>query len=67
MAFATWLMGHVMLALHLRSEREPLLRLGILSNRVMIAWAAATTVVLLLATAAPAIRSMFKVTSPKRA
>ena len=40
-AFITWQFGHVALAFHLRSEREPLTRLGLATNRVMLAWAAA--------------------------
>ncbi len=41
-AFVTWLLGHVLLAQHLRTERQPLLRLGLFSNRLMLAWLAAT-------------------------
>lgn len=41
-AFVTWLLGHVFLALNLRSEREPLSRLGVFSNRLMIVWILAT-------------------------
>ncbi|MCW4024619.1 MAG: cation-transporting P-type ATPase [Candidatus Bathyarchaeota archaeon] len=49
-AFATWMLGHILLALNLRSEREPLVKLGFLSNRVMVAWALVVIVVLLLGT-----------------
>ena len=63
MAFAAWLLGHVMLALNLRSEREPLVRLGLGSNRLMIVWGVATVGVLLVATAIPGVRSAFKVTA----
>ncbi len=41
-AFVTWLVGHVLLAFNLRTEREPVLRLGLFSNRVMLWWAGAT-------------------------
>ena len=63
MAFATWLLGHVFLALNLRSEREPLVRLGISSNWVMVGWAVATLALLLVATLVPGARHLIKVTS----
>jgi Ca2+-transporting ATPase len=62
MAFAAWLVGHVLLALNLRSEREPIVRLGLFSNRLMIAWAAATLALLLVATNVAGARNLFKVT-----
>src|SRR6266487_1254002 len=37
-AFVSWMLGHVFLAINLRSEREPLFRLGFFSNRLMILW-----------------------------
>jgi len=61
MAFATWLLGHVFLALNLRSEREPLVRLGYFSNRLMVIWAAATFALLLFATLVPGVQGFFKV------
>ncbi len=63
MAFAAWLLGHVMLAFNLRSEREPLVHLGLRSNRLMIVWGAATVAVLLVATAVAGARTAFKVTA----
>jgi Ca2+-transporting ATPase len=63
MAFATWLLGHVFLALNLRSEREPLVRAGFFTNWVMVAWAMATVSLLLVATLVPAARQLIKVTS----
>lgn len=38
-AFATWVFGQVFLALNLRSDSTPLLKQGILTNRVMLMWA----------------------------
>jgi P-type Ca2+ transporter type 2C len=37
-AFATWMLGHIFLALNFRSEKEPLAKLGVLSNKVMVLW-----------------------------
>lgn len=58
-AFVTWQFGHVVLAFHLRSEREPLTRLGLASNRVMVVWAAAVTVFVCLALGLPSLRKVF--------
>lgn len=38
-AFAAWIIGHIFLAFVSRSEREPLISLGPLTNRVMDVWA----------------------------
>jgi Ca2+-transporting ATPase len=38
-AFATWMLGHVFLALNLRSENVPMYKQGVLSNKVMLLWA----------------------------
>ena len=61
MAFAAWLLGHVFLALNLRSEREPLVRLGFFSDRLMVIWAAAAIGLLLFATFVPEVQGLFKV------
>jgi P-type Ca2+ transporter type 2C len=60
MAFVTWLLGHVCLALNRRSEKEPLFRLGLFSNRLMIYWAAATLSFVLIVTLIPDIRTALK-------
>jgi Ca2+-transporting ATPase len=66
-AFATWLLGHVFLAFNLRSEREPVIRLGLFSNWVMVVWAMATLALLLVATLVPGAQQLIKVTSLHRA
>jgi P-type Ca2+ transporter type 2C len=63
MAFVSWLLGHVLLALNMRSDREPLLRLGILSNRLMILWGAAALVFVLVATMVPSVEKLLKTTA----
>jgi P-type Ca2+ transporter type 2C len=45
-AFATWMLGHIFLALNFRSEKEPLTKLGLLSNKVMVLWALLVVVTL---------------------
>ncbi len=61
-AFVTWLMGHVFLALNLRSEREPLLRLGFLSNRLMLVWGTAALLFAVFASVVPGVQSVLRTT-----
>ena len=60
LAFVTWLVGHVLLALNVRSERQPLLRLGFFSNRLMLVWGVATIAFVLLATLVPGVQAALK-------
>ncbi len=62
-AFATWMFGHIFLALNFRSENAPLLKQGILSNKVMLLWALVVFVVLLAGTTLPALQSAIQITS----
>jgi Ca2+-transporting ATPase len=62
-AFATWMVGHIFLALNLRSEKEPLSKLGLLSNKVMILWALAIAVTLFVGTNLPFIHLSLRITS----
>lgn len=61
MAFVTWLLSHVLLAFNMRSEREPLWKVGLLSNRVMAWWGVATGLFIVAATVAPSVGIPFKV------
>ena len=62
-AFATWMFGHIFLALNFRSEREPLIKEGLLSNKVMLLWALLVFVTLLLGTSLPFIQASLQITS----
>ena len=62
-AFATWLVGHIYLAMTMRSERSPIWKQGIFSNKVMLVWAAAAIAFLLFVTNVPAVQSVIKVTA----
>ncbi len=62
-AFVAWLLGHVFLAINLRSQREPLFRLGFFSNRLMILWAAAAIAFVLFATLVPGVQNLLKTTT----
>jgi len=56
-AFATWLLGHLVLAAHMRSEREPLTRLGLATNRPFFLWVAGVLVLLALGMSVPFIQA----------
>lgn len=45
-AFFSWMIGHVLLAFNMRSERQPITQLGLGSNWMMIIWGAAVTLFL---------------------
>jgi P-type Ca2+ transporter type 2C len=62
-AFVTWLLGHVLLAAVLRTERRPLREIGITTNPVLLAWAAATLVFIAALTTVPAVRDALHTTS----
>jgi Ca2+-transporting ATPase len=38
-AFVAWMIGHVVLAAHMRAERQPLLQQNLLANRPFLVWA----------------------------
>ncbi len=48
-AFAAWLLGHVLLAFNMRSSRQPLYQVGFFSNRLMLGWGMAAILFVLLA------------------
>jgi Ca2+-transporting ATPase len=61
-AFATWMFGHIFLALNFRSENTTLIRQGILSNKVMLLWAALAVVVLALGLYLPPLQVALQIT-----
>ena len=63
MAFATWMLGHIFLALNFRSEKEPLIKLGLFSNKIMILWALVVVATLLLGTSLPFVHNSLKITN----
>jgi Ca2+-transporting ATPase len=62
-AFATWMLGHIFLALNFRSEKEPLFKLGLFSNRVMILWGLLAVGALLVGTNLPFVNESLRITS----
>ncbi len=63
MAFAAWMIGHIFLALNFRSEKEPLEKLGLLTNKLMLLWAIVTVVTLVAVINLPFLNSALKTTS----
>ncbi len=61
-AFATWMFGHIFLALNFRSEQEPLIKEGLLSNKVMLLWALLVFVTLLVGTSLPPVQAALQIT-----
>jgi len=47
-AFTTWIFTHIFLAFNMRSDKEPVLRLGLLSNKPMVIWAVSAIIVAVL-------------------
>jgi Ca2+-transporting ATPase len=63
MAFATWMLGHIFLALNFRSEKEPLTKLGLFSNKIMILWALVVVATLILGISLPFVHDSLKITN----
>jgi Ca2+-transporting ATPase len=63
MAFVTWLFGHIALAFNMRSDREPVSRMGVGSNRTMLLWAAAALLFTLAVVLIPSLHQSIKTTS----
>jgi len=62
MAMVTWLIGHFLLALNLRSDREPVVRMGLTSNRIMLAWGLGALLFAVLATGPQILHEALKTT-----
>ncbi len=62
-AFATWMFGHIFLAFNFRSEQTPLIKQGVLSNKVMLLWALLAIVVLLVGTNLAFVQTALQITS----
>ncbi|MGA2913787.1 MAG: cation-transporting P-type ATPase [Methanoregula sp.] len=61
-AFSSWMIGHILLAFFSRSTHDPLYRIGVFSNRVMVLWAAGALVFLALLLGVHAIGQRFGIT-----
>lgn len=63
-AFLAWMVGHVVLAANMRTERQPLLQGQLLSNRPFLIWAATAISVASLGLAWPLVQRQFHLSAP---
>lgn len=63
LAFTTWMVGYLALAWVMRSERTPLAKIGLLSNRFLPIWSAVTLAALVLIMVVPALRVALHLTT----
>ncbi len=63
MAYAAWLLGHIMLAFNMRSDREPLFKLGFFTNRVMDWWGIGALVFVIAITLIPFLQNRLHTTN----
>ena len=63
LAFTAWMTGYLALAWVMRSQRTPLARLGLWSNRFLPAWTAVTAAALAVMMAAPPLRAALHLTT----
>jgi Ca2+-transporting ATPase len=61
-AFATWLLGHILLAMNLKQRQTPLLKQGLLSNRFAAGWLAGMVLLVLAMTFVQPVRSVLGTT-----
>jgi Ca2+-transporting ATPase len=61
-AFSSWMIGHILLAYFSRSAHDPLYRIGVFSNRVMVLWAAGALIFLALLLGVPEIGQRLGIT-----
>jgi magnesium-transporting ATPase (P-type) len=62
-AFATWLLGHFVLALNLKQESIPLFKQGVFSNRFAIGWLIGMIALVLAMTVVPFVQGVLQTTS----
>ena len=63
-AFVAWMIGHVVLAAHMRAERQPLLRTNMLANKTFLVWVAASVALVILGLSVPLIRERLHLALP---
>lgn len=63
-AFAAWMIGHVVLAAHMRAERQPLLTTNPLANKPFLLWAACAVGLLMVASLVPRLQHQLHLSQP---
>lgn len=61
-AWATWLLGHIILALNLKQEKTPLLKQGLFSNRFAAGWLVGMIFFILAMTFVPFVQGVLQTT-----
>lgn len=61
-AFATWLLGHIALAMVLKQRRTPLIRQGLLANRFAFGWLVGMILLVLAMTSVGPVRNLLHTT-----
>jgi Ca2+-transporting ATPase len=61
-AFFAWLIGHVLLAFNMRSERQPISQMGLTSNRLMLGWGGLVAAFLIVLSLFPGAQNLVRVT-----
>jgi Ca2+-transporting ATPase len=61
-AFATWMISHIFLAINMRTERDSLRKIGFFTNKVMLLWGFAVIIVLFSIIYIPSLQMVFRVT-----
>jgi Ca2+-transporting ATPase len=61
-AFATWLLGHIVLAMNLKQRHRSLLRQGLLANRFAAGWLVGMVALVLAMTLVAPVRTVLKTT-----
>lgn len=59
-AFVAWMVGHVVLAAHMRAERQPLLRTPPLANRPFLLWVGAALILVALGLTLPFLQARLR-------
>jgi len=62
-AFATWLLGHIILAMNLKQESLPLRIQGLLSNRFAAGWLSGMVVLVVAMTSIPTVQAVLNTTA----
>ncbi len=57
------MVGHIVLAAHMRAERQPLLRTNPFANRAFLAWAAAAVALVVLGSVVPFLEARLHLAS----
>ncbi len=61
MAFTSWMIGHIFLALNMRTISDPLYKIGFFSNKMMVIWGVSVVATLFVIMYIPPLQSVFNI------